>query len=479
MKLKRKILLILLTLIALSNSLIIIFSDIDVRLKILVGIALIISIILLRQLSIVRTRCDKLYRKDAKLPKPPKEDRYKELKDRLSICEKCENIPYLAICIKSFQEKKGYNNAQVSDRCWIDSSNYRKILTGERTNLDKETVIKIAYGLTMTLEEAKELLHSAGYSFSKFDKFDIIIQYCLKKNYDPGQTDEILFKFNLHPLFDLKYKEIEYNKGLAEFLKREERFMEIQYRLSQCKKKQDLIGYINSFQEKKGYKNAEVSDRCRISNYHKIVNRNQKRKNPDKKTVIKIAYGLTMTLEEAQELLHRAGYSFSKFDKFDTIIKYCLEKEYDPGLTDDILFKFNLHPLFDVNKQDLAGFIYSFQLKKGYKSAEVSERCCIDLSYYRKILTREITNLDKKTVIKIAYGLTMTLEETKILLRKAGYSFTETDPFDFYIMLCLKEKCDPGATDAVLEMGCHKPLFDIKYVPVNKYAPKPPMSKEV
>jgi hypothetical protein len=60
----------------------------------------------------------------------------------------------------------------------------------------KPTVCAFAIALQLNLDETKDLLQSAGYSLSPSQRFDLIIEYCIRhKNYNVFQVNEVLFDF--------------------------------------------------------------------------------------------------------------------------------------------------------------------------------------------------------------------------------------------------------------------------------------------
>ena len=83
------------------------------------------------------------------------------------------------------------------------------------------------------------------------------------------------------------------------------------------------------------YKNANLDRRL----FSKIRSNDdyQLRKN----TVFALCIGLKLNLDEAEELLDKAGYSISHSIKFDTIMEYLIKKEiYDIIVVNEILFSF-------------------------------------------------------------------------------------------------------------------------------------------
>lgn len=61
----------------------------------------------------------------------------------------------------------------------------------------KSTAMSFALALKLPLSESKELLEKAGYAFSRSDKTDIIVEYCISNSiYDIFRVNEILFTYN-------------------------------------------------------------------------------------------------------------------------------------------------------------------------------------------------------------------------------------------------------------------------------------------
>lgn len=94
--------------------------------------------------------------------------------------------------------------------------------------------------------------------------------------------------------------------------------------------------------DKKGLTDAEVYKKADIDRRHfsKI------RKNPDyrpkKSTAIALAIALELNIDEAADLLRRAGYAFSPSSRADLIARYCIEHGiYDLIKVNAILYSYD------------------------------------------------------------------------------------------------------------------------------------------
>ncbi len=93
-------------------------------------------------------------------------------------------------------DEKGYTDAGIYHKANIDRRHFSKI----RNNVDyvpnKKTAMAFAIALELSLDEAKDLLKAAGYSFSDGSKFDVIISFFLEnKIYDVFEINEVLFSY--------------------------------------------------------------------------------------------------------------------------------------------------------------------------------------------------------------------------------------------------------------------------------------------
>ncbi len=84
--------------------------------------------------------------------------------------------------IEKFIKLKGLTSVQFYKAADIDRKVYSAMRNTPNYQPKKETAIACCFGLKLNLEEAEDLLKSAGYSLSTSIRRDVIIRYCLDLN---------------------------------------------------------------------------------------------------------------------------------------------------------------------------------------------------------------------------------------------------------------------------------------------------------
>ena len=111
------------------------------------------------------------------------------------------------------------------------------------------------------------------------------------------------------------------------------------------------------------YKNTEISEKSyaltkqTFSKINRNINSNKKQNyHPKKNTILLLAFGMRLNLEQTEDLLLSAGYSLDENSRFDMIVRKSIEeKKYDLGKINDILFKETGRTVFRFWEKDDGG----------------------------------------------------------------------------------------------------------------------------
>lgn len=98
-------------------------------------------------------------------------------------------------------DERGMSDSEVYNKAYVDRRHFSKIRNDINYTPNKKTVLAFSIALELSLDEAKDLLNSAGYALSRSSKTDIIVAYFLhNKIYDMFEINDILDAYG-QPVF--------------------------------------------------------------------------------------------------------------------------------------------------------------------------------------------------------------------------------------------------------------------------------------
>ena len=94
-------------------------------------------------------------------------------------------------------DSKGKKDTDVYKRANLDRKLFSKIRTVKGYMPSKRTAVALAAALELTLDETDLLLKRAGYTLSRSQKFDVIVEYfIINGKYNVFEINEVLFKYD-------------------------------------------------------------------------------------------------------------------------------------------------------------------------------------------------------------------------------------------------------------------------------------------
>lgn len=101
-----------------------------------------------------------------------------------------------------FIKESGLSDVEVYTRSEVSRFVFSQIRSKENKRVSKSTALCFCLGLKLTYEQSEVLLKSAGYAFSGFDDFDLLVaEYIMEKKYDIHEINAQLHARKLELLF--------------------------------------------------------------------------------------------------------------------------------------------------------------------------------------------------------------------------------------------------------------------------------------
>ena len=108
--------------------------------------------------------------------------------------------------LRKLMDGKGITPSDVYKRALIDKSTFSKMGSISGYSVSRDTAIQLTIALELSLEEAGELLESAGYALSHSNERDVIIECCIREKYGSVvDVNLILDEFGCKPLGKVIY----------------------------------------------------------------------------------------------------------------------------------------------------------------------------------------------------------------------------------------------------------------------------------
>ena len=93
-------------------------------------------------------------------------------------------------------DESGMTYVEAYKRAGIDRKLFSKIRTDKNYHPKIRVVYAFIFVLRLNLDDAKDLLASAGYTISPASKFDLVMEFCIIEGFAIDTVNEVLFALN-------------------------------------------------------------------------------------------------------------------------------------------------------------------------------------------------------------------------------------------------------------------------------------------
>ena len=113
-----------------------------------------------------------------------------------ALLEGSSNMPTFANEVKRLMSERGMTGSDLCKRILMDRRLWSKMNTDVEYQPSRETATAICIALHLNVEQAEELLQSAGFTLSATRKQDVVMRYFLQNSiYDVDVINDMLYRF--------------------------------------------------------------------------------------------------------------------------------------------------------------------------------------------------------------------------------------------------------------------------------------------
>lgn len=117
---------------------------------------------------------------------------------KLGELDRSINVPketFVTTLLK-FIDRSGMTDVEVYKKAQVDRKLFSRIKSDINYTPSKKTIFSFILALELDIDDAKDLLEKAGYTFSSVSKSDLIIRFCIEHGeYDINEINEVLFMY--------------------------------------------------------------------------------------------------------------------------------------------------------------------------------------------------------------------------------------------------------------------------------------------
>ena len=132
-------------------------------------------------------------------------DLFSKHDDLTNLIYKIDYASTFPMVLQKLIDKKGFKKyKEIYNRIYMKQDTFSSILRGKYAQVKRENVLRLCVGLKLSIDEAEELMRSAGFYFSEGDILDVVIKAnIVNQCYDTFYIDSELCENNAPTLFAL------------------------------------------------------------------------------------------------------------------------------------------------------------------------------------------------------------------------------------------------------------------------------------